>query len=260
MSKRRRFVQTISPHLDALPFRPMIAALLALALVACSDFPSIPSGEASTISSAAFRETSIVSQLASRNAMGSRERTYDSVLELLPNVVIVGPEGPLGSASDAVVVGSIVEVSPGVSMKWDEVGTTRTLLPFNDAQAMSSTVHVTLQGDQVVGVGSGIELPAQVTFGLVLGARVDIEAVSAELKGLGTVVPFLFKDSAVFDYDKSLYAVVEDGGLLGVVGADGKITFPAMDPTVVPKMVPADLTIESLLALPSTPIEIQANS
>ncbi|MGI8514251.1 MAG: hypothetical protein ACR2NT_03760 [Acidimicrobiia bacterium] len=174
----------------------------------------------------------------------------------MPNVIFVGPEGERDSVSDAVVVGSIVDVTPGVSFSWDEVGTTRTELPFNDGKAMISTVHVTLKVDQQVAVSPGIELPANITFGLSLGPPVDVQAATAELKALGTVVVFLFEDSQVFDYDKSLYAVVEDGAFLGVVGPDGGISFPAMDPVAVPTLVPSDLTLNDLLAAPSDPIEV----
>ena len=232
--------------------------LLALAL-ACGD--STIDGGLSTVSSVtdASQYGPVVTQLRSRSMMGSRERTYKSILEAMPNVVFVGPEGNRGSASEAVLIGSVVDVTPGASFVWDEVGTTRTELPFNDEQAMSSTIHVEMKIDQQIAVSPGVVLGPTVSFGLALGPFVDVEAAVAELKGLGTILVFLHEHSPVFDYDKSLLSVLEDGAFLGLVAEDGTVTFPAMDPVAVPVLVPAGLTVDTLRDAPTNPIEIQIN-
>jgi hypothetical protein len=142
---------------------------------------------------------------------------------------------------------------------WDEVGTTRTELPFNDEQAMRSTIDVEMKIDQQIAASPGVVLGPTVSFGLALGPFVDVEAAAAELKGLSTILVFLHEHSPVFDYDKSLLSVLEHGAFLGLVAEDRTVTFPAMDPVAVPVLVPAGLTVETLRDAPTDSIEIHIN-
>jgi hypothetical protein len=78
------------------------------------------------------------------------------------------------------------------------------------------------------------EIGKTVRVGLALPAPVDVDAIAAELEGRGgVVVALLYEPSSVFSYDPTLWAVLEEGNLLGVVDSEGDVTFPSIEDVVL---------------------------
>jgi hypothetical protein len=175
--------------------------------------------------------------LAARHASGTRAGgIYSSLPEAMPQVRHV-MDGRELSVADAYVVGKFVGVEPGRSHRWsfDDDTEVRHETAFNAPDTEAGTVHVTLRiersivdPDQSADVERAFTAGNTVRLGLALGAYIDVEAVRNRLTGL-TLAALLHDSSAVFDYDPSLWAVLEDGGFLGVVGDDRTVTFPALD-------------------------------
>ncbi len=120
----------------------------------------------------------------------------------------------------------------------------RVELPFNDDTALVSTVHATFEvGELLAGT---LDSPTA-TVGIAFDAPVSVEAVREGLLGLGDVVLFL-QGSPVFDYESGVWAVVEDGGLIGVVDRAGAVSFPFLEPDVVGSLDGTDLTLSDIRA------------
>lgn len=160
---------------------------------------------------------------------------YRSPAEAMPQVRYrINGRAP-SSVADAYVVGDIVDVQPGRSHRWtfegeDEVER-RHELAFNAEDAQASTVHLVVRivrsivgPDVSDGVWRGFGAGKDVTLGLAMGAQVDVPALRESLVGQ-PVAALLYGSSPVFDYDENLWAILQDGGLLGHVGDDGTVTF-----------------------------------
>lgn len=142
------------------------------------------------------------------------------------------------SVADAYVVGDFVKVEPGGSFKWTEDAENefRQEVPFNAEDAQSSTIHLTLNirrsivdPNQPEQVHRDLARGNDVTLGLALGTPVNIDAVRSELMSAKSFAALLYEPSPVFEYDRSLWAIVLDGGLLGTVTDDRTVTFPALE-------------------------------
>ena len=59
---------------------------------------------------------------------------------------------------------------------------------------------------------------------------------------MGEIVVLLYEPSPVYDYEEGLWAVLEGGTFIGVVGEGRQLSFPAIDPA----LGAADLTIADL--------------
>lgn len=171
----------------------------------------------------AAARTAVVDNLAARIAMTAGfPPLYQSPLELLPNVKFKVDSAPAEALSDAVVTGRITEVEPGVSQVSSGEDSVA-LADFEDCRAMARTLHLEVSVDEELGP---TDVSGSVRVGLAIGASVDPNEMMAGLESLGQVLLFLSAESAVFDYDPSLYRILENGALLGVVGADGRVEFP----------------------------------
>lgn len=185
---------------------------------------------------------SVIEHLTARHESASRgSPLYAEVDQAMPNVLYTIDGGDPVSVADAYVVGSVAQVTAGRSFTWSEGAEAeiRTELPFNDASALVSTVHVTVDIERSIvaasepqDVAQSLQPGRQVTFGLALGSPVDLAAAEREVRGLGTLAVLLYHPSPVFDYDASLWAVVEDGAFLGVVDPEGIVSFPVIEAEV----------------------------
>lgn len=138
-------------------------------------------------------------------------------------------------AADHIASGEVLEVVAGRSFTWDlvdengEGSETRRELPFNDKDAMSTTVHVTLEVSAATSKHEKrLVEPSTVQFGLALGPQVDVDLIEQDLIGLGTLAVLLFEDTAVFSYDEQIHEVFLGGGAIGVVDDRGNVVFPAL--------------------------------
>lgn len=175
--------------------------------------------------------------LSARHAAADRVGgIYSSLPEAMPQVRHV-IEGRELSVADAYVVGEVVGVEPGRAHRWTRDGDAefRHGTAFNAPDTQAGAVHVSLRiersvvdPDQPGDVKRGFAVGGTVRLGLALGASVDVEAVRERLTGL-TLAALLYDSSAVFDYDPSLWAVLEDGGFLGIVGDERTVTFPLLE-------------------------------
>lgn len=168
----------------------------------------------------------VFDHLAARLAIVSRVPDWnESVVELLPNVMFQVDSAPPEALTDAVVVGTITEVVPGMaqvsagdeSSRWAD---------FETPNAMARTLHLTVGVEERLG---STEMADVVRVGLAIGGNVDPFAIMDGLESLGRVVFFLFEDSPVFEYEPSTFAILEDGGLLAVVDERGRLEFPVQD-------------------------------
>lgn len=181
---------------------------------------------------------SVIEDLSARHGSASRgSPLYTAVDEAMPNVLYSIDGAAPVSVADAYVVGNVVEVVAGRSFLWAETADTeiRTEVPFNDPTAMVSTIHVTVgvnrsivAASEPAAVHQALAPGRSVTLALALSAPVDVDAAAAELRALGTLATLLYHPSPVFDYDPSLWAVLEDGAFLGQVDAKGLVTFPVL--------------------------------
>lgn len=196
----------------------------------------------------------VIDQLEARNQQVMRVRElYDTPLGAMPQVQHPVPGSDPVSVTDAYVVGSVVRVEPGESHWWPDIdeeiteGLGRHTVEYNADKADVSTVHVTLRIDrsivapsQPADVRGQLRAGREVTFGLVFDAPADPEAYEAELKAGGQLAVLLVRSSPVFDYDPNIWAVLEDGALMGFV-QDDVVEFPAFEIEGSPTYRVADL-------------------
>jgi hypothetical protein len=218
-----------------------LAAACSLILAGCtggSDEGNEPGG---------LESRGVFDVIRARSTMASRaDGLYASVPEAMPQVrYLVNGSEPV-SVADAYVVGSLVLVDSGRTFQWtiDPVTgeETRREVPFNTEvpsaeTSQASTVHLTLEiersivsPDEPESVRDGLKSGNTVRLGLTLGAQVNLDAVQAELRAVDSFAALLYRPSAVFDYDRDLWAVLEDGAFLGTISGDGtQVVFPALE-------------------------------
>lgn len=195
---------------------------------------------------AGFASRGVFEVIQARNESASRGGTlYQSIPEAMPQVrYIVDGREPV-SVADAYIVGELVSVDPGRTFQWtiDSTGEeSRHEVPFNTARtdaetSQASTVHLTLEitrsivsPDEPASVHDRLMPGNTVVLGLTLGEQVDLDAVRAEFGAVDSFAALLYQQSAVFDYDTDLWAILEDGVFLGTINDDGsQVTFPAAE-------------------------------
>jgi len=176
-----------------------------------------------------------------------RVRVYESWDELLDLAERGEPEvDPV----DAAIVGDVVDVQTGYSFVWDVTPDgdkeVRTETEFGSEDAMISTYHLTVRVTDVVGATNrGIEKDASIVVGIALDPEVSLEDVSEDFSEVTGAVFFL-DSSPVFDYDRTVFAITEDGALMAVPDDDDSLSFPMLpedDPVQPPDGVRvSDLT------------------
>ena len=82
--------------------------------------------------------------------------------------------------------------------------------------------------------------------GLSIGGGADPSEISEGIRTLGPVVLFLGQPTAVFDYDPSVFAMVEGGALLATVSPDGRLHLPVKSPEEEAALLGRTGTLEQL--------------
>lgn len=202
-------------------------------------------------------DRSVVELIADRtHALTRAPVPYTSVVEAMPSVLYLVDGREELRVSDAYVVGTVIDVQEGRSFNWAE-GTDsseRIEVPFNSADAKVSTVHLVIEVDRSIVAPGQPEIDhTTITVGLALNAPVAVDAVREDLSTGGRVAVLLVRFSPVFDYDPALWAILDDGEFLGLVSAEGAVSFPALAER---GLVPDGLTIEQLERPPVEPISV----
>lgn len=172
--------------------------------------------------------------------------------EALPQVTYLTPDGRELTVSDLVVVGTVSAVAHGIGGK--DVDGAWVETEFDDPAAIVRTYELTITIERVVG---GEYAGEEVAIGLALGDAVTPEVALAGLRDLGRLVVFLTADSPVFAYEPRLYAVLEDGGLTGLVAADGSLSLPVVTDERESRLLAGALTLEELVHAGSQPATAQ---
>lgn len=211
--------------------RSLTLALVASALAGCGDDSATPT---------------VLDLIAQRTHAVTRAAVpYTSVLEAMPNVVYLVNGTDELRISDAYATSSVVAVDAGRSFYWkeDPDSSTRVEVPFNDDEAQVSTLHLTVAVERaIVAPGQPEIANSTISVGLVLNAPLDLDAARKELTGNGSVVVLLLvRSSLVFDYDPTVWAILDDGEFFGLVSSNGTVSFPALAER---ELVPDGLTIE----------------
>ena len=100
---------------------------------------------------------------------------------------------------------------------------------------------------------SGGPLPKRVVVGLSIGGGADPSEISEGIRTLGPVVLFLGQPTAVFDYDPSVFAMVEGGALLATVSPDGRLHLPVKSPEEEAALLGRTGTLEQLRTAAAAP-------
>jgi hypothetical protein len=186
----------------------------------------------------------VLKHLENRHEAGTRVQPYDSLVDLLGNVTYRMPGQPTGPMTDAVVVGSVSDVQPGLGFYVEgDDGPTGIETDYDDPRSLWKTVHVTLDVENVV---SGEVQEDSVVVGVAFGATMPFERIESDFRSYGRLLFFLKRGLPVFDYDPSVYGTVMDGELMGFVGDDGRISLPVLDGSEAAEMLRPAPTVEEL--------------
>lgn len=185
-------------------------------------------------------------QLRQRAALTNVTRYHQDVEQLLGNTLFQINGGPAQALTDAVLVGEITSVAPGLGFAIDGADApSGTPVDFDDPAALWRTVHVDVEIDEVL--TGDLRVGSTITVGFAFGSMSSYEDVAEDLRAMPNVLLFVDGDSAMFDYDQNIFAVVEDGAMLGVVsGADESITFPGLSTEAAKALDAAGLTLAGL--------------
>ena len=174
---------------------------------------------------------------------------YKTLREAMPDVQYL-LDGKDLRASELFVNGTVVTVEPGRSFRWEFSGDveSRVAVDNDDPTRQVTTYHLTVSIEGVVS-GPNVERPGkELTVGLAVNGFLSAKSVEALL---GSRVAMILVHSTVFDYDPTLWAILQDGELLGLVAANGTVSFPLLSsddpllsggvPTLRTLLEPADL-------------------
>ncbi|MGQ0466116.1 MAG: hypothetical protein ACT4QG_12425 [Sporichthyaceae bacterium] len=179
--------------------------------------------------------------IRARNASASRGPSlYESPPSAMPQVRYSVDGGKPISIADAYVVGELVAVEPGRSFRWTDDGAneTRQEVAYGAPDAQASTVHLKVRirrsivdPNQPEEIRRSFAPGNDVTLGVALDAPVNLESVRKELEAKKSLAALLYQPSPVFDYDRSVWAIGLDGGLLGTVRDGRTVEFPGLEET-----------------------------
>lgn len=160
---------------------------------------------------------------------------YRSAADLLGNVQFADGDRQPKALTQAVVVGRITDVQPGVGFADPASGVEGKplhdgiMVPFDSKDALWRTVHLTLDVDEVL---SGIPTDTKrIRIGLAIGnVNADEQHIRDGLIALGQTAWFLQRDYwPGFSYDKTLYSDIEGGRLIAQVMPDDRLVFPMLE-------------------------------
>lgn len=189
---------------------------------------------------------SYVGQLIRQSSESAlRVRWYDDVNQLLDNTHYVTADFPTGPVTDAVIVGSVEQVLPGYGF-WLPGGDAPrgTQTSFGDPRSMWRTVHVQLSVDELLSGDVGRR--NRVFVGFSFAATADFERIRNDFMSMPALVLFLRLGSPVFDYDDTLYSVLEGGVFLGAVTESERIEFVGLSLDEAIGLNAEDLTLDDI--------------
>lgn len=158
--------------------------------------------------------------------------TWDGQGLSIEELVISSQSGRPGERqNDAIVIGEVVDVEPGQSFRWTltDDGEDRTILPFGDPAAESTSFHLSVEVSEVVVAGLGTDIePGRIRIEVTHSAD-KLESVEDDYQSIGEVVFFLSQGSPVYDYAQDVWSIDYNQALIGRLGNNGEIDFPVVD-------------------------------
>ena len=222
--------------------------LSALSAVACASGTEMLAGSGAPLADQIFQATSLADRTGT---------VYDSPVETTPltTFVLDGAERAHG-VSDLFVIGTVERVTGGQGYAWPSgprtAGgpTAEVVLPFNHPDADISTVHLHATVKTALYRDEAHAGRQQVIIGLALLSPVDVDAINGELAGKMIAAPLLANHKTFFRQEPGVYGVLLSGELLGYVGDDGTVEFPALHSLPRPPNGSPSITVEDLLNPP----------
>lgn len=150
--------------------------------------------------------------------------------------------------SDVVVVGRVTKVVTGCGVIWRDENDF-TVVDFDDADADTRTVHVTVSADETAGADVG---GREATFRLLVPSGADPRTFAEGLAGLGRIAVVLEDDPS--HADAVPWRPILNDRLIGVVAADGSLHFPALPRVVGPSFADDIRTADQMLAAARGPV------
>ena len=203
-----------------------VAFLVAAVSAACAGGNSAPDSSSAPVAR----------QIAAATGHASTVSTwYTSPLEATPltTYVIDGEEKP-NPVSDLFVVGTVLSVTGGMGYSWpdapQEVGgePTEETHAFNHEDAWLSTVHLTVSIESSLYRDATFASLQEVKIGLALSSPVNLDSLRTELVGQRIAAPLRTNEKTFFRQEPGVYGVLLSGEMLGFVGDDGMVSFPAL--------------------------------
>ena len=189
----------------------------------------------------------LVAMMHGRLGAASRVELYSSLDELLPNVQFRVAGRGVRRAATRVVVGRVLTVEPGMAFApSNDDGSTSEAMPFDDPRALWRTMHITLEVEEDLGKPGNPDRTVRVGFAI--DASQHYPSLLEGLESLGRSVWFLKTDSPVFKYDRKLLSVVEDGGLIATIAADGTVDLPLLESDRARELLGSIATLDDLKA------------
>jgi hypothetical protein len=167
-----------------------------------------------------------VEHLAARHAAATRVRYYTNLAEALPNVKYQHTDGTTETISESVVRGEITVAESGRGFDGGGEAESTRDVGFESKDALWRTLHLRLKVMEHI---AGAATSEEILVGIVIDGGVNPDTAARSFEAMDDVVLLLRSGSPVFDYADKLYSIVQDGGLLGLVGDDGMLTFPVLD-------------------------------
>ena len=220
------------PRTDGMPAMNRATLLIGVAfLVAAASAACASGNSAPDLSSAP-----VARQIVAATGHASTVSTwYSSPLEATPltTYVIDGEEKP-NPVSDLFVVGTVLNVTGGMGYSWpggpQVVGgqPTEELMQFNHEDAWLSTVHLTVSIESSLYRDATFASLQEVKIGLALLSPVNLDSLRTELVGQRIAAPLRINEKTFFRQESEVYGVLLSGEMLGFVGDDGMVSFPAL--------------------------------
>jgi len=231
------------------------AILLSIACVTSTS----SCGDRTTVGASGEDLEYLAERQEARGSATSGRKAYDSIDDLLPNVSYVSTDGRRSEAVEAVVVGRVTSVAPGVGFEPRPEGDVERqpgtgdgdgdVVDFDDPNAMWRTVELKVTVDSVI---AGDIKAESVDVGYVIAPIDDFESVASGFVALGDVV-LLLDRSVVFAYNPGLYGVVSNGRLLLQVASDGELALPFENEEESRDLMRDVHTLDALKAAASAP-------
>ena len=204
--------------------------------VALAVFAALTAGDSSGSSTSHDPGAPVARQIVAATGNASTVSTwYSSPLEATPltTYVIDGVEKP-NPVSDLFVVGTVLSVTGGMGYSWpdgpQEAGgePTEATHEFNHEDAWLSTVHLTVSIESSLYRDATFASLQEVKIGLALSSPVNLDSLRTELVGQRLAAPLRTNEKTLFRREPGVYGVLLSGEMLGFVGDDGMVSFPAL--------------------------------